>query len=195
MGTVNEKLAKFKIDCINQASKDAEDLQLKLRNEINLQVSEELEPFNKKQEIKFNKSMKNLEKEFRANCYKLEVDARQQIIQRQDEIKADFKKSLEDKILKFVKTKKYETFLIKSIVETMNKIERFNNNKDMVLYLTKRDKKNYEDIINKTFDNIKIETIDDSYIGGCKCINKESNIYVDNTLKLAIEEQVKDRRW
>ncbi len=191
MSSVNEKLAKFKYDCINQAKKDAEDLQLKIKEQIDSQVSEELKEYYEKQEIKFNRSLKNLEKEFHANCYLLETEAKQKVIQRQEEIKKDFKLSLKKKVEDFANGSEYEKYLFKNIDSTMKKINADKTNlNNITLYLTDRDKNKFQDRLSKIYQGIIIEIIDDENIGGCRCFNREANIFIDNTLKLGIEEQV-----
>ena len=98
-----KKLTKLKNDCMKNAQNDAEELLNKIKEQIDNQVSDELEPYNVKQEIRFNREMKNIEKEYHANYYLLESEMKNKIIQKQEEIKIDFKKELEKRIISFVR--------------------------------------------------------------------------------------------
>lgn len=103
MDKINKMLTKFKVDCIRSAERDASELQLKIKDEVDKLVNEELEPYNVKQEIKFNRSMKELEKEYYASYYAIDAEARQKIIQKQEELKEDFRNELQNKIIKFIR--------------------------------------------------------------------------------------------
>ena len=86
--------------------------------------------------------------------------------------------------------------MIKNIKNVLLKMDiKETNLKDVSLYITKQDEQKYKSKIKECYPKIKINTIDNSYIGGCKCFSKDLNIFIDNTLKLSIEEQVENRRW
>ena len=92
--------------------------------------------------------------------------------------------------------KEYEDFLIKNIESALSKIGIEDNNlNEIYVYITKQDEEKYINIIKEYYPKIEVKPIDNSYIGGCKCFSKELNIFVDNTLKLSIDEQVENRRW
>ena len=98
-----KKLTKVRNDCMKNAQKDAEELLSKIKEKIDNQVLEELEPYNIMQEIKFNREMKNIEKEYHANYYLLETELKNKIIQKQEEIRQDFRNELEHRIINFVR--------------------------------------------------------------------------------------------
>lgn len=191
-----EKLTKFKIDCLKQASREAADLQLQIKEQVDKLVSEEIDPYNHRQELKFKRKMTNLENEFHTNCYVVDSEAKQTLIRKQKEIKNDFKTKLQRKTQDFVETPDYEEYLFNNINRTLNKMgEDKLNTEDICIYLTLADRERFENKVMEKYKNVKIETIDESYLGGCKCLNSKLNIFIDNTLKLSIEEQVEDRRW
>lgn len=69
------------------------------------------------------------------------------------------------------------------------------NTEEISIFLTKKDKTKHGKKLQEIYPYIKIDTIDDECLGGCKCYYKKMNIFIDNTLKLAIDEQVENRRW
>lgn len=195
MEEIERKLLKFKEDCLKQAGQDADNLQLNIKEKIDAQVAEELKQYNEKQEIKFERELKKIEKDYYARRFALETDIKQKLLQKEQEIQEDYKLELENMLKLFVKSEEYEEFLIKNIEKSLAKVQEDKEAKGLVIYLTKEDKKNYSQKLKEVYPNIKIELMDEENLGGSQCYCKKKNIFVDNTLKLAVIEQVEDKRW
>ena len=82
MEEIERKLLKFKEDCLKQAGQDADNLQLNIKEKIDAQVAEELKQYNEKQEIKFERELKKLEKDYYARRFALETDIKQKLLQK-----------------------------------------------------------------------------------------------------------------
>ena len=143
MEEIERKLLKFKEDCLKQAGQDADNLQLNIKEKIDAQVAEELKQYNEKQEIKFERELKKLEKDYYARRFALETDIKQKLLQKEQEIQENYKIELENMLKLFVKSEEYEEFLIKNIEKSLAKVQEDKEAKGLVIYLTKEDKKNY----------------------------------------------------
>ena len=100
MEEIERKLLKFKEDCLKQAGQDADNLQLNIKEKIDAQVAEELKQYNEKQEIKFERELKKLEKDYYARRFALETDIKQKLLQKEQEIQENYKIELEVKSMK-----------------------------------------------------------------------------------------------
>ena len=112
----------------------------------------------------------------------------------QEEITEDFKKELENKIIQFVSSEKYRDFLMKNILFTIKNMEESNMD-NIHLFITNNDIANYGELIKDKIKLSKIEVMDDENLGGCQILNKKSKVMIDNTLKLAINEQIENIVW
>ena len=195
MEEIEKKFAKFKEDCFKQAEQEADNLQLKIKEQIDAQVLEELKQYNEKQEVKFEREMNKIEKDYYAQRFSLETEVKQKLIDKEKEIQEKYKLELENMIKTFINSKDYEKYLKKNIEKSLEQIQEKKDSKGIVIYLTKNDKKEYSENLKKEYPNIKIELMDEENLGGSQCYCKKKNIFIDNTLKLAVQEQVEDKRW
>ena len=195
MEEIEKKFAKFKEDCFKQAEQEADNLQLKIKEQIDAQVLEELKQYNEKQEVKFEREMNKIEKDYYAQRFSLETEVKQKLIDKEKEIQEKYKLELENMIKTFINSKDYEKYLKKNIEKSLEQIQEKKDSKGIVIYLTKNDKKEYSENLKKEYPNIKIELMEEENLGGSQCYCKKKNIFIDNTLKLAVQEQVEDKRW
>ena len=195
MEEIEKKFAKFKEDCFKQAEQDADNLQLKIKEQIDAQVLEELKQYNEKQEVKFEREMNKIEKDYYAQRFSLETEVKQKLIDKEKEIQEKYKLELENMIKTFINSRDYEKYLKKNIEKSLEQIQEKKDSKGIVIYLTKNDKKEYSENLKKEYPNIKIELMEEENLGGSQCYCKKKNIFIDNTLKLAVQEQVEDKRW
>ena len=195
MEEIEKKFAKFKEDCFKQAEQDADNLQLKIKEQIDAQVLEELKQYNEKQEVKFEREMNKIEKDYYAQRFSLETEVKQKLIDKEKEIQEKYKLELENMIKAFIESKEYEKYLKKNIEKSLEQMQEEKDSKGIIIYLTKNDKKEYSENLKKEYPNIKIELMEEENLGGSQCYCKKKNIFIDNTLKLAVKEQVEDKRW
>ena len=55
-----------------------------------------------------------------------------------------------------------------------------------IIFVTNNDKQKYEEVLNRY--NIKIDVLDNDFIGGCKLKNDKLGVIIDNTLKTNLDE-------
>ena len=95
MEEIEKKFAKFKEDCFKQAEQDADNLQLKIKEQIDAQVLEELKQYIEKQEVKFEREMNKIEKDYYAQRFSLETEVKQKLIDKEKEIQEKYKLEFE----------------------------------------------------------------------------------------------------
>ena len=114
--------------------------------------------------------------------------ARHAVIDAENEIKNDLKRTVTGKIKEFANSEAYKNFLIKNISNALNKL-RIGDGDVVKINITNEDFNKYKDEIKNQF-NFEIGEISDKNIGGAICINESKNISINNTLKILIEENV-----
>ena len=145
--------------------------------------------------FRFEREMNKIEKDYYAQRFSLETEVKQKLIDKEKEIQEKYKLELENMIKTFINSKDYEKYLKKNIEKSLEQIQEKKDSKGIVIYLTKNDKKEYSENLKKEYPNIKIELMEEENLGGSQCYCKKKNIFIDNTLKLAVQEQVEDKRW
>lgn len=188
MDQIKSKLEDLRNDCIMQAKNEANEMNNDIDEKIENDIKEKLDEYSKKQEIRFNREIKGIEKQYNTRRYELEKIAKMDLLKRQQEIKMDLINSVAKNMSMFVKSEEYFNYLIKNI---NNAIDKIGKNKDNItIYITNYDSNRYSKILSSKFNNYNIKTISDDNIGGCKCIDVDSNIIVDNTISLLIRERI-----
>ena len=180
-----------KINIIEQSCKkllknEATELNRKIDYEIEKQIKDEIIEYQEKEEFNYNKKMEKMEKDYNKQVYSLEMDSKREILNQKKLIQKDLKKDVMQIMKNFVNSNEYETFLMSKIEEVIEKIP---DTKNAILSITKNDKNKFGKIILEKF-HIRIEEIEDSYIGGCILEDSSEGIFIDNTIKNSIDERL-----
>lgn len=128
-----------------------------------------------------------MEKEFYKQIYSYELEQKKKIIDTVKKQSLELIKEIENVICKMLDTKLYEEFFFNTLKETLEKVNIDNNT---IIGVIKKDYDRYSENIEIKY-NVKCKIIDDKFIGGLILENK--NVLIDNTLKNAIEENVKQK--
>lgn len=190
MDEIKSKLEELRNDCIMQAKNEASEMNDEIDKKIENDIKEQLDEYSKKQEIRFDREIKGLEKQYNTKRYELEKIAKMDLIKRQQEIKMDLINSVEENMRIFVQSEEYLNYLIKNINNSLSKIGKKCDN--IIIYITNYDSSRYSKILSDNFKEYNIETISDDNIGGCKCLDKSSNIIINNTISLLIRERIEE---
>ena len=181
---IDEKIKKFEQSCEKLAQIDAQKLNEKLNREIEEQIESDLDEYVKKQEVSYNKQCEKVVKEYNKSLFDYELECKKNIQNVKKIINRELKEEVERRIIDFSnKEEPYIQYLIRSIESALNVVENHNSS---VIYVTKKDYERYRELLMKF--GVKINCLEDSYIGGCKIVNIDSGVIVDNTLKSNIEE-------
>lgn len=181
---IDDKIKKFEQSCEKLAQVDVEKLNIKINSEIDEQIDSELEEYIKKQEIMYNKQCEKVVKEYNKSLFEYEVECKKNVLNVKNIIRRELKSEIENRLKIFTNRQEYIEYLIKNINETLKCLD---NDSSSIIYVTKKDKEKYIDILNKY--NLEIEQLDNDFIGGCKVKNDKLGIVIDNTLKSNLEEK------
>ena len=95
----------------------------------------------------------------------------------------ELKEEVKRKLQIFNEKEEYLQYLIKTINDSLNVV---NNDNSSIIFVTNNDKQKYEEVLNRY--NIKIDVLDNDFIGGCKLKNDKLGVIIDNTLKTNLDE-------
>lgn len=182
---------KDKINIIEQSCKrllknESTELNKKIDYEIEKQIKDEIVEYQKKEEFNYNKKLEKMEKDYNKQIYSLEMDSKQEVLNQKKLIQKDLKKDVIQLMKVFVDSNEYESFLMSNIGEVVEKIANTDNS---ILSITKNDKKRFGNKILEKY-HIKMNEIEDKYIGGCILEDSVEGIYIDNTIKNSIDERL-----
>lgn len=190
MDDIKSKLEDLRNDCITQAKNEANEMNNNIDMKIENDIKEQIEEYSKKQEVRFNREIKNLEKQYNTKRYELEKEVKMNLLEMQKEVKMDLINTVEENMKIFVQSEEYLNYLIKNINNSLSKIGKKGDN--IIIYITNYDSGRYSKILSANFNEYNIETISDDNIGGSKCLDKSSNIIIDNTIRLLIRERIEE---
>ena len=186
MDTVSRKIENFQNNCYQMAKIEADKLKKEIDSEINDNIKIEIKKYKEETERNFNKKIDKIEKNYNSEIFNQEIECKQNIVERQKELKEDLKAEIYDKIVNYIDTENYKKFLFNNIEQVINSCN-LNNNQNVILYLTKTDFSKYKEEIKSEFQ-CNMEIMDSSNIGGT--IGETENVLVDNSLKTLIEENI-----
>ena len=107
------------------------------------------------------------------------------LVEKRDEYVTNIFSEAKEKLVEFVNSKDYKTYLIKHI-EEIGKLYQMENS---TLKLRKVDMKYKDELIKAYGMSIEVEVSDKILIGGFIIENKATNVVVDESLDFALENQ------
>lgn len=180
---IDDKIKKFEQSCERLAQIDAEKLNEKLNIEIEEQIESELAEYVKKQENSYKKQCEKIVKDFNKSLFEYEIECKKNVQNVKEIINKELKEEAKKRLELLVNREEYFQLLLKKIKDSL---EVANNDSSSVVFITNRDFQKYNHVLQEY--NIKMEQLDDFYIGGCKLKNEKLGIMVDNTLKTSLDE-------
>lgn len=183
---IKEKEKIFEESCQRLLQKEVSELNKTIDLEIEKQIKDELQEYQKKEEVMYNKKIDKLEKDYNKQIYNYEMESRKEVLNTKKEIQKDIKKQVQNLLKDFSKTTEYEEFLFSRIDESIRQLPNLQNAN---LYLTNEDFMKFGNKIKSKY-NIKLDIIDDKYIGGCILEDSIAGLYIDNTIQNSINEKL-----
>ena len=162
---------------------DAEKLNEKINTEIEEQINVELTEYVKKQEASYKKQCEKIVKDYNKALFEYEVECKKNVQNVKNIIKKELKEEVKRKLQIFTEKEEYLQYLIKTINDSLSVV---NNDNSSIIFVTNNDKQKYEEVLNRY--NIKIDVLDNDFIGGCKLKNDKLGVIIDNTLKTNLDE-------
>ena len=187
MADIDIRLNKIEKNCYEIAKKD-----LKLLKEENDSVISE-----KKQELvnmykdelskKYEVTLDKMNKDYNKSLFDYETSQRKKVNEYKSELINSIYFDVKKEITNFLKSNKYKEYLLSNIESTINNVKSIN---DCILYITEADYFEYSSLIKNMF-NVKLEKIDNEFLGGCIIVDTKNKLSIDNTFKTNLDEYIK----
>ena len=188
MSDLDKKMMKMTESCNRCAQKEYEKLEEEFEEEIKSKIQTDIQEYHAESEQAFKKKLQKISKEYNAKVYEVTNQIKKTIHEKQESLFKQIKNDLKQKIIEFVDTEQYAQYLENNIREAMMLAKEEKNN-EITILLTERDCDRYQDKIMQLFQ-VEVASVGDEYIGGCICKNHTNHVYIDNTLKNSIEEEM-----
>lgn len=183
---IDKKIEKIRKSCLETAKKEMLILKEENASIVNEKISKMIEEYQDVLSVKYTNELNKMEREYNRNLFDYEMEGNVSLNKFKaklfETVKTEVMKNLKD----FVNSKEYKKYLIKNVEETLK------NSTKGTIYVTENDFKKYKDELEKLF-NTKIDTIDNTNIGGCMVVNNK--ISIDNTIKNNIEEKLSEIKF
>lgn len=185
---VDKKIEKIKKNCLETAKK--ENVALKQENDsiCNQKVDEMINDYKDELSKKYSNDLNKIEREYNKNLFDFEMQERMKLNNIKKEVQNKITEEVMNELEKFTNSNEYENYLINNIDITLKNIQ---NHENATIFITEKDYKKYGEFIKNKY-NLNIETMDNDNIGGIIIVDKFSKISIDNTMKNAIEEKIKN---
>ena len=123
------------------------------------------------------------EREINRQLSSREIDIRQTIAQRQDELKTHLFERVAEKLQAFKGTKDYEDFLVRKI----NEAKKFAGKDEMTVYIDPSDAALADTLAKKTGVTPIISK--EEFVGGMRAVIRSRNVLIDNSFKTLMADQ------
>lgn len=183
---IEKKIEKIRKSCLETAKRELAVLKEENASIANERISKMIEDYQDVLSIKYTNELNKIEREYNRNLFDYEMEGNVRLNKVKAKLFENIKAEVVKKLKEFVEFKEYKKYLIKNIEETLK------NSTKGTIYVTEKDFKRYKDELEKLF-NTKIDTIDDTNIGGCMVVNNK--ISIDNTIKNNIEEKLSEIKF
>lgn len=183
MNNYDEKMLKFKENCIKNANADAYNIENEINIKIKKSISDEISKYRVNAEEKLKSKIDKIEKEYNTKIFELEMEAKKEVLNEKEKLQETLLEEAKRKVKEFTNTLEYEKYLIRNL-------EKYKINKNDIIGLTKKDIQNNRLRIIEKLPSIQLKEIEDKYIGGFTLESIENKIYIDNTLLNYLNEKL-----
>lgn len=183
---IEKKIEKIRKSCLETAKRELVILKEENSSIANEKISKMIEDYQDVLSVKYTNELNKIEREYNRNLFDYEMEGNVRLNNVKAKLFENIKSEVVKELKEFVDSKEYKKYLIKNIEETLQ------NSTKGTIYVTEKDFKRYKDELEKLF-NTKIDTIDDTNIGGCMVENNK--ISIDNTIKNNIEEKLSEIKF
>jgi vacuolar-type H+-ATPase subunit E/Vma4 len=203
MDDVSAKVKKFQESCMKLANDEASSLEKKVNGNIKSETEDEIKKYREDAKNKFERQICKLEKDYNSKKYELKNKSQKTIIHRGKDFLKSLEFELSQRLYMFTDFKEYEIYFLKNLEETLlnleiendNEIEIYTTNKDFEKYLKdKSNISNFNFLSNniKSLDNLTLKFLqtDEEIIGGTIGKNISKKVQVDNSLKVALNQEI-----
>jgi vacuolar-type H+-ATPase subunit E/Vma4 len=203
MDNISAKVKKFQESCMKLAKDEASSLDKKVKSNIKSETEDEIKKYREDAKNKFERQLHKLEKDYNSKTYELKNKSQKTIIHRGKGFLKSLEFELSQRLYMFTDLREYEIYFIKNLEETLlnleiendDEIEIYTTNKDFEKYLKdKSNISNFNFLSNniKSLDNLTLKFLqtDEEIIGGTIGKNTSKKVQVDNSLKVALNQEI-----
>ncbi len=185
---ISRKLEKIKNNCINTAKQ--ENAELKLENDKTEKelLEKMIAEYEFEVQKKFENEINKLNRDYNKNIFNYDMESRRKLTKFKDTLILYIHKILIEKFVQFSGTEEYREFLRNNVRQVLSKV---NSNENCTIFVTNKDMEKYGNDLKNEF-GVEVQTIEDSYIGGCMLVNDRERVSIDNTLKNNISERMRN---
>ncbi len=185
MSTVDDKLDNFaRIVMREAAEKRVQIIESIRENRLKVLEQKELE-FLEQAYLTIQKEIRRIHKEKNEMISRASMESKKMLLQKREEIIDEIFSNIHQKVIEFIRTPGYLTFLSDSIKEGC----KITGDGEIVVYINRTDVHLIDRIKENLGFNMEIQVEQTDIIGGCKIFNKTKNILVDNSLAAKIQQQ------
>ncbi|MBZ4645711.1 MAG: V/A-type H+/Na+-transporting ATPase subunit [Clostridiales bacterium] len=185
MSTVDDKLDNFaRIVMREAAEKRVQIIESIRENRLKVLEQKELE-FLEQAYLTIQKEIRRINKEKNEMISRASMESKKMLLQKREEIIDEIFSNIHQKVIEFIRTPGYLTFLSDSIKEGC----KITGDGEIVVYINRTDVHLIDRIKENLGFNMEIQVEQTDIIGGCKIFNKTKNILVDNSLAAKIQQQ------
>ncbi|WP_198543808.1 V-type ATP synthase subunit E [Petroclostridium xylanilyticum] len=153
-------------------------------NRLKVLEQKELE-FLEQAYLTIQKEIRRIHKEKNEMISRASMESKKMLLQKREEIIDEIFSNIHQKVIEFIRTPGYLTFLSDSIKEGC----KITGDGEIVVYINRTDVHLIDRIKENLGFNMEIQVEQTDIIGGCKIFNKTKNILVDNSLAAKIQQQ------
>lgn len=184
------KINKIEKTCYELARREAKVLQEENDSVISEKKSELIDNYKDELAKKYIQDMEEIKKEYNNRVYNYEVQEKKKVNNLKSDLINKIKTEVESEINDFISSRFYKKYLTENISNTLKRLES-NSDSEYIVFVTKRDFDKYGKALISKYNSVKLDKIEDEYLGGCRVLDSTNKVLIDNTLKNIIEEQIK----
>ena len=125
---INEKLQQFSQSLQDTSNKEYKQIEKEVDDEIKAGIEEEVQEYEEKKRINYEKTVQRIEKDFNKKIFNYEINCKKEIIDEGKRIKESLKLEAINRLKEFTEKEEYKDFLINSIEERNCKNRNFSGN-------------------------------------------------------------------
>jgi V/A-type H+-transporting ATPase subunit E len=183
MPSIDEKLELFKKIIIDDATKSRDAVLDQLKAEADKKLAESTAEIDREAAELFARERAKAAQQKEARISMAIINAKKMLIATRNDIFADVLGGLSDKLGEFAKSDAYGGYLAGSVRDMVQYVGEAHAD----IYLTPQDYDRHRAAINGEFAQLNVLRGDVAMIGGCRVINDDLGIYIDNSFEKKVE--------
>lgn len=187
MSSIEEKLKHFNDLILKDAIAERDKILEQIKREMNNTLNKKRAEIQKEADEFLRKEIAALEREKNNRIYRATVESKQLLMKAREDILRILLEEVKAKLIEFIKSEDYYAYFIRQIRESCAQA----GSGRLTVYISKVDAERFsprlDEIKNQLPAGATIEETDEEIMGGCRVLNEDESIIVDNTLAKRLE--------